>query len=156
MRPTVQVSGGQRVGQRLRSMAKDLSRNSGVNVGVPQAAGSYEDGPHLAVIAATHEFGSASQGIPERSFLRVPLRAAKEELGQIITRQLPLVVEGQLSMVQLMDQLGARAASVSQEAISAGIPPANAPATVQQKGSSTPLIDTGRLRQSITHVVDDQ
>jgi phage gpG-like protein len=137
-------------------MAKELGRNSGVNVGVPQAAGSYEDGPHLAVIAATHEFGSASQNIPERSFLRVPLRGAKDELGQIISRQLPMVVEGQLSMVQLMNQLGARAASISQEAISAGIPPANAPATVAKKGSSTPLVDTGRLRQAITHVVDDE
>ena len=32
--------------------------------------------------------------------------------------------------------------------------PANAPSTIQGKGSSNPLIDTGRMRQSIDYEVE--
>ena len=31
----------------------------------------------------------------------------------------------------------------------------NAPNTIKQKGSSQPLIDTGRMRNSVSHKVED-
>lgn len=154
MRPTTQVSGGDRIGQNLRSLRERLQRNSGVYVGVPQGAGQYEDGTPIAVIAAVHEFGSADGHIPERSFLRAPLRGGQDRFKQIFQAGLPQVVSGELSMFQLMSQVGAAGAGTSQEAIAQGISPPNAQSTVDQKGSSTPLVDTGRLRQSITHVVE--
>ena len=43
-----------------------------------------------------------------------------------------------------------------QEAISAGIDPPNAESTIKAKGSSTPLVDDGTLRQSITYVIDEK
>ena len=155
MRPTTQVSGGQRLAQRLGSIKRELQRNSKVLVGVPKDAGSYEDGPSLAVVAAVQEFGSADGRIPERSFLRVPLRASQEELSKVVSNQARLVFRGELSAAQLMGQLGARAASVSQTAIDEGIGPPNAPSTVERKGSDTPLIDSGALRQAITYVIED-
>lgn len=154
MRPTVQVGGGNRFGPQLRQLRERLGNPSRVLVGVPKSAGSYEDGAPIAVIAAVQEFGSANGVVPERSFLRVPLQANQDVLAEILVRGLPDVLEG-ASMFALMDQLGARAASISQEAIAAGIPPPNAPSTIARKGSSTPLIDTGFLRQSITWVVED-
>jgi phage gpG-like protein len=105
------------------------------------------------VIAATHEFGAGN--IPERSFLRVPLRANQDAYAAIFKRGLPQVISGQLTAGQIMEQVGARAAADSQEAISAGIAPPNAPSTIARKGSSKPLIDTGRLRQSITYEVGE-
>ncbi len=155
MKPKVQVSGGNRISQRIKAIQDRLRKNSGVYVGVPASAGEYEEsGEKIATIAAVHEFDSADGRIPERSFLRVPLRRNQQDFAKVIAGSLPGVLDGTLSMVQLMDQVGARAASASQEAISAGIPPANAPSTIEQKGSSKPLIDTGRLRQSITWVVE--
>lgn len=156
MKATTQVKGGQRLQQRIAEIRQRLEKNSGVLVGIPAAAGQHEDGTPLAVIGAAQEYGSADGHIPERSFLRVPLRASRDLFGKIIKAQLPLVVSDQLTTRQLMEQVGARAAAVSQEAISAGISPANAPSTVQRKGSSTPLVDTGRLRQSITYVVEGE
>lgn len=158
MRPTVSVSGGQRIGQRLRTLSSNLSKNNHVNVGVPAAAGSYEDGTPIAVIAAVQEFGSSDGHIPERSFLRVPLRANKQTYATILEKGLPSVIQGASSLYQIMNQMGARAVGDSQQAISEGIPPPNAPSTIRQKGSSTPLIDEGTLWQSITWVVggDDE
>lgn len=155
MRPTTQISGGDRLAQRLRSLRGRLSRNSNVYVGVPQGAGQYEDGTPIAVIAAVHEFGSADGHIPERSFLRAPLRGGQDRFKQIFQAGLPQVVSGEMTMFQLLSQVGAAGVGTAQEAIAEGIDPANAPSTVEQKGSSTPLVDTGRLRQSITHVVGD-
>lgn len=155
MKPTVQVSGGNRMNQRIKAIQDRLRKNSGVYVGVPAGAGEYEEsGEKIATIAAVHEFGNSDGRIPERSFLRVPLRSNQADFAAVIAGNLPKVISGELSMTQLMDQVGARAASASQEAISAGIPPPNAPSTIAEKGSSKPLIDTGRLRQSITWVVE--
>ncbi len=156
MRPRTEVKGGQRLSQRLQAIRQRMTTPGGVYVGIPSAAGQYEDGTPLAVIGAVHEFGRADGSIPERSFLRVPLRANQETYRKIIARGLQDVVEGNASLNQVFNQVGARAAGDSQEAISAGIPPPNAQSTIERKGSSTPLIDTGRLRQSITHVVEGE
>lgn len=55
----------------------------------------------------------------------------------------------------MLDQMGARAAGYCKEAIETGIAPANAPSTIKRKGSATPLIDKGILKNAITHVVED-
>jgi hypothetical protein len=149
------VSGGDRLGTKLRQIRERLQKNSGVLVGLPAGTGSYEDGAPIAVIAAVQEFGSADGRIPERSFLRVPLRQNAETFQAIWRAQVPKVVDGDMTMHQVMSQLGARAVAVSQEAISEGIAPENAESTKKRKGSSKPLIDTGALRQSITFIVED-
>lgn len=151
MRPTVQVTGGGSINAKLRQI-KEQFRKAGVYVGVPKGVGSYEDGLKIAVVGAVQEFGSADGLVPERSFLRIPLRSNHKVFAQIFRQLIPQVIEGKLTMRQLLDQVGAKAASVSQEAISAGIDPGNAESTKQRKGSSTPLIDQGTLRQSITWV----
>lgn len=154
MRPKVQVSGGNQIGHKLRQMRQRLGMSQ-VYVGLPQGSGQYEDGTPMAVIGAVQEFGSADGHIPERSFLRVPLRGNQELFANIFQELLPKVVEGQIDMRQLLEQVGQRAAATSQEAISEGITPPNAPSTVQRKGSSTPLVDTGALRQNITYVIQE-
>ena len=155
MKLQTSVSGGDRLGTKLRQIRERLQKNSGVLIGLPAGTGSYEDGAPIAVIAAVQEFGSADGRIPERSFLRVPLRQNAETFQAIWRAQVPKVVEGDMTMHQVMSQLGARAVAVSQEAISEGIAPGNAESTVKRKGSSKPLIDTGQLRQSITFIVED-
>lgn len=148
------VNGGQGVSRRLREIQQQLSDKQRVYVGLPQGSGTSEDGQSLIEIGAIHEFGA--KHIPERSFLRVPLRASQKEFASAFKRIMPKVANGDMTMPQALEQIGAKAASVSQEAISAGIEPANAESTVKRKGSSKPLIDTGRLRQAVTWVVRRQ
>lgn len=145
------IRGGQGVSRRLREIQQRLSDQKRVYVGLPEGSGNSEDGTPLVEIGAIHEFGA--KHIPERSFLRVPLRNNQKEFAAAFRRIMPKVANGELTMDQALDQIGAKAAGVSQEAISAGIEPANAPSTVKRKGSSKPLIDTGSLRQAITWVI---
>lgn len=109
-----------------------------------------KDGQGFMVLGET---GPHKITIPERSFLRVPLRANQKEFANAFRQIMPKVARGELTIEQALNQIGAKAASVSQEAIAAGIAPANAPSTVRQKGSSKPLIDKGHLRQAITWVI---
>ena len=52
-----------------------------------------------------------------------------------------------------MGELGLKAAVDVQEKVLDVKQPPNAPRTIARKGSANPLIDTGHLRQSITHEV---
>ena len=154
MRVTTQVSGGNRLSEKLRDIQRRFEQVSAVKVGLPEGATS-DDGLKLATIGAVQEFGSADGRIPERSFLRVPLRQKEPEIRQTFKMLMPQVVDRQITVMQMFDQIGARAAGFSQEAIAAGIAPANAPSTIAKKGSATPLIDSGNMRQSITWWVDE-
>lgn len=153
IKPTTQFSGGQQLEKRLEAIKRRVAERNSVKVGIPAGSGDH-DGTPLVVIGAVHEFGSGH--IPERSFLRVPLRANQDLWSQILRNGLPAVLRNEITSLQLMDQLGSRAAAASQEAISRGINPPNAPSTIQRKGSSTPLVDTGRLLQSITWEVVEE
>lgn len=155
MKPVTTVKGGDRASSKLRQIRERLAKKR-VLVGVPEGAGSYEDGTKLAVIAAVNEFGSADGNIPERSFLRVPLRAAGKELSAVFKNSVPEAASGAITIDNLYDRVGLKAVGIVQEAISAGIDPPNAESTIKAKGSSTPLVDDGTLRQSITYVIDEK
>ncbi|RTQ01294.1 hypothetical protein EKN38_13040 [Enterobacter sp. WCHEn045836] len=93
--------------------------------------------------------------IPERSFLRVPLRQNVDNIKKGFSSLAGMVSRGEISAFQMLDQMGARAAGYCKEAIETGIAPPNARSTVRRKGSATPLIHTGHLKNAITHVVED-
>lgn len=124
-----------------------------VDVGVmgPDAAQPHSgpDGLTLAGVAAVHEFGSADGRTPERSFLRATFDANRSRYAAQARRVAGRVLAGE-APGPLLEALGLGIAGDVQERIAAGIEPALAPATVARKGSSKPLIDTGRLRQSIS------
>lgn len=91
--------------------------------------------------------------IPERSFIRAGYDSIKGQLESFIERALPLVISLKMPVEQFFSLLGEQAVGAIHEYISAGVPPPNHPFTVRGKKSSKPLIDTGRLNQSITYRV---
>ncbi|ARD61146.1 hypothetical protein Y71_14910 [Kosakonia radicincitans DSM 16656] len=155
MKINAEVHGGNKIARKLKQIQDRLTAKRRVLVGLPAGSGNYEDGAPLVVIGAVQEFGSANGLIPERSFLRVPLRQNQDNIKKGFRALSGKVARGEITAFQMLDQIGARAAGYCQDAISAGIEPANAPSTIARKGSATPLIDTGTLRQAITHVVED-
>jgi len=53
----------------LKGLERNLQRDGLVLVGVPEGAGTYEDGLTIATVAAVNNFGSADGKIPARPFL---------------------------------------------------------------------------------------
>lgn len=138
------------IARRRRARAEGLL----VKVGLPRGSGTHgPSGLPVVELGAIHEFGSGDGRIPERSFLRGTMDAKEREHNALIRKLGHAVDTGKQSPRVALEQLGMAAAANIQERIADGIPPANAPATVKRKGSSTPLIDTGALRQAITHQV---
>jgi len=125
-------------------------------VGVMDGAGAEDDGKSLAEIAAIHEFGAPDANIPERSFIRSTFHAKEAELGKLCERVARAIVLDGMSVDQALGIVGAwGAAAIRRTITGTDVPPPLAPATVAAKGSSKPLVDTGRLVNAISWVVGD-
>ncbi len=122
-----------------------------VLIGVP--AGKVEaDGTPLALVAAANEFGTST--IPERSFLRSGIHEHMPEFVHLSGELLPHVADGTMTEDAALNIVGLKAADAVKAKIIDGPFEANAPATIARKKSSRPLVDSGALRQGITHVVE--
>ena len=103
----------------------------------------------LAAIASVNEFGSEDGHVPSRPFLRFTVDSNQAEyvaeLGEIIGR----AVDGKATTEEGLTKLGLKAVRDVQATITTNDFKENAQATKDAKGSTSPLIDTGRLRQSI-------
>lgn len=145
---------------KMRANLKAAAKGGGVSVGVhaaegaAQAKGSSEAEPATVLdVAYYNEFGL---GVPERSFLRAWVDENASVNADKLRKAMQLVVKGQKTLPEALALLGLSFQGGIQKNMAVGIPPPNAPATVAKKGSSTPLVDTGQLRQSITFQVRDK
>jgi phage gpG-like protein len=132
-----------------------------------KAAGAYvESGPSWsasagkyltnAEIGAIHEFGAPKAGIPERSFLRMPVisRLGDGLKGQSLSDWEGVLLSG--GLVGVLRVVGQAAVNVVQAAFHSGGFGRWAklkPATIRRKKNSDPLVDTTQLRRSITFAV---
>lgn len=92
--------------------------------------------------------------IPERSFLRSGFDKNNPAVLKDIERMLPLVLEGKMSVKQYCDEVGLTLASSIKEYATELREPPNHPFTIDQKGSSNPLVGTGTMIESITYEVE--
>lgn len=113
---------------------------------------------NLAQLAAVHEFGTvivtnnASWEIPERSFIRSTMDENRQYLVQVTRNAIMNIALGADIDVEL-NKIGLLIASLIKKKITDLRDPPNAPSTIARKGSSNPLIDTGRMRASVAHEV---
>jgi len=130
-------------------------RESHVKVGVLQSAGGAQqhgDGQlSIVELAAVHEFGAPRAKIPERSFLRRAMREQEREYKAMAAKLAKAYISGRITYERALNMLGAwGAAAIKNRITGEHIPPPLKPATVEAKGSDRPLVDTGRLLNSIT------
>lgn len=123
-----------------------------LGLGVAEVYVGVRSGPEgdLATIAAANEFGTSDGHVPERSFLRSTVDEKRGEYAEDLAKVVDDIIDGRGARPGL-SRIGVRAKADVQRKIRALRTPPNAASTVKQKGSSNPLIDTGRLRQSIDY-----
>lgn len=133
----------------------------------PEATAEHSKGLTNALLAMFMEFGTdssnpfseqfasasggSSGGVPARSFIREPFAAHRKEYLAALLELVPKVMEGKMTTKRALDLIGLKMATDMKKAIVKGIPPPNAESTIAAKGSSKPLIDSGKLLSSITH-----
>lgn len=113
-------------------------------------------GESYVMIANVHEFGviiSKATGnivIPERSFMRSTFDEKERDWAKFMESRLKKVLNFQMTVEQMYDQVGAKAVSDIQKKIRDLRDPPNAESTIEKKGSSNPLIDSGDMRRRVT------
>lgn len=152
---------------KLPQLVKNLKslRGRSVEIGALQGDSKW--------LAAIHEYGCdipvtpkmraflATQGlhlkattthihIPERSFIRAGHDENADRIMKQTERAICAVLDGAMSVDDLLDLCGQQFATAIKLYMRDLRDPANHPFTVEQKGSSNPLIDTGGLLESIT------
>lgn len=138
------------------ALVERLSRGATVKVGIigEKASQSHQGGPLSNVeIGAVHEFGAPSRGIEQRSFIRGYVIENEREIHDLQRKFAREIIKG-MPVKQALKQLGAVIEGGIKERIANRIPPPLWAQTVERKGSDVPLINTGQLRSSITHLVE--
>lgn len=131
----------------------------------PGAAASLTNG----MLAGIHEFGvQINNGfgrgikitIPERSFIRSTYDANIQNYAKLLRNGAGKVLDGKLTLRQVMLLIGEKAVSDMKRTIAVGIDPPIKPSTILArkkrfgKASTTPLIASGELQNSITAVIE--
>ncbi len=91
-----------------------------------------------------------SVNIPERSFIRSTFDEKNDEWMEYLEGLVQKLCDLELSAKMVFDRLGSRIAEDIQDKMTDLRSPKNSALTVQNKGSSNPLIDTGGLRRRVT------
>lgn len=146
---TAQVTGNFSKAKELIEKLKASSQKA-VYVGFPAEFNEKVEGSdsfNLASLAAVLEFGN--ERIPTRPFLRQTLAENQKKYIELFAE---LINRG-LSIEQAYNQIALIAQGDVQQNIVNGDWAANAESTIKRKGSSKPLIDTGKMRQSVRGIV---
>lgn len=131
--------------KRIKKLLKDLADDEVVRVGFPKGTSSM-----VLNKAVWNEFGT-SRGIPERPFMRNAINNNKDVYARLIKNWARDIIRGEITMEMALNRLGLKAVGDIQKEIVALRSPPNAPSTIEKKGSSNPLINTGEMRQKVTH-----
>lgn len=135
-----------------KNIVKELTKAKQpfVKVGVLSDAET-KDGQNLASIAAYNEFGTSK--IPSRPFMAQTFDLNNSQTKRFIDKEYGKVLDRKQSIADGLYKIGIFYQEKTQSQISLGKFAPNKPATIKAKGSSKPLIDTGRLRKSINFEV---
>lgn len=136
-------------GRRFYAQIEEL-KNVEVRVGYQAGEATDDDGVDMCDIALWNELGTETS--PARPFLRQTADDNEAKLVAFGQAQVRKIAQGGTAQ-GCLQALGTYAKGLTQEKIESGSFVPNAPSTIRKKKSDKPLIDSGRLRQSVNFVI---
>jgi hypothetical protein len=104
-------------------------------------------------VAIIHEFGSVDGHIPQRSFIRSSYDEGKKDLNKYVDKLRLKLILNKLNVKKILNLIGLVIQKQQKLKILKGIPPPLQQETIDRKGSSKTLIDTGQMLNSIHYEV---
>jgi hypothetical protein len=165
IRATVTVQRSGEFEKRIEQIIKNAKGPASVKVGLPAGKVS----PSVIQIGFwNHEGTNRAKGdvffrngmvgisgpIPARPFITVAMFKGRGQIRANLRKIAKNVVTGKAMLPAQMEKLGIFGADLIKAQIGASMGPPNSAMTVALKGSSGTLIDSGRMRQSVTHEVE--
>ena len=160
-------------GKGLDSLKEAISflKSNRVLIGIPQANSSSRGEITNVELAFIHTMGSPVNRIPPRPFLEPGVEEAKDQIAGRMKAAVEAAVEGETgAAMDELEKAGLYGENAVKSYIGSGHHVPNAgitieggwmrnrvsgkPVFVKGKHSDVPLIDTGSLRSSITHVIE--
>jgi len=147
----------------LKEIASEIALAKGgshIKVGILAAEGSIKppgSNINFAGIASVNEFGTKTAGknrnvtVPARPFLSTTFETKLRSFTNMTNKQILEILNGRQSTKGALDKLGVIFSAEVKNTITRLKTPPNAPSTIARKGSSNPLIDTSRMRNSVAH-----
>jgi len=141
----------------LKRLMGASERQADLTVGIHEGEGNVtakgSDALTIVQLAAFHEFGLGDN--ERRSFIADWADEKEDEHRQQLVKMGQAIIKGTVPSVDVgLERLGNLYVGEIQRRIAQGIPPPLKQATINRKGSSIPLIDTGQLRSSIRYRVN--
>ena len=136
-------------GKRFFAQIKELEQLQ-VRVGFQAGEAAEKDGVDIANIAMWNEVGTSRA--PSRPFLRMSVDENADKISKMCQAQVKRLAQGGTAQ-EILQALGAFQKGLVQAKIGDGAFEPNAPATIRKKKSDHPLIDSGRMRQSVSFVI---
>jgi len=142
-------------GKRFMKELQELAKLE-AQIGFHRGDNVDDDGTDLCDIAAWNEFGTTSKlgnkHIPSRPFLKQSIDNNIDEINQMLAEKKQEIMSGG-SAKQVLQDIGMFQKDLIQMEIHEGSFDPNAEYTVEKKGSDKPLIDTGRMWQSVHYKI---
>lgn len=101
----------------------------------------------VAQIAAIQEWGN--DHIPERAPVRTALSEHAKDIKKLLKKVTNKVLDGKLDKKQAIGVVCQKIADGIVAKIESNLPPPNAESTIARKGSSTTLIDSAQMKNSV-------
>lgn len=152
------MAGSDKLTKEGKKFYKELEKLKQLKVHVGYQSGETEvssdgeaSGADLCEIAVYNELGTAT--IPSRPFMRDSVDKHADQINAFIVAQKKLFAQGKITAEQMLNAIGVFQKGLVQNEIVDGEFVPNAPSTIKRKGSDRPLIDTGKMRQSVNYVI---
>ncbi len=142
---------------KLEQLNKNLKQKHIAKVGILGNKSSRDEIDTNAGIGAKHEFGSLSEGIPRRSFLKDPLSIKSKDINSTISKLIIEDITKKNGITSIFKKIGIKAEQIISLGFASGGFGTWKPlskTTIESKGSSAILIDTAQLRKSISSTVE--
>lgn len=136
-------------GIKFQKMLKELADKE-VRTGFQHGMATEENGTDICDVAAWNELGTVH--MPSRPFIRKSVDENEGRITDFLKSEVPRLVHG-VSARQVLNEIGIFQKDLIQQKITGGSFDPNSESTIRQKGSSKPLVDTGRMRQSVNYVI---
>lgn len=136
-----------------KRISKDITALRGSSVRVGIMGNESADGVSVVDYAMYNEFGT--NRIPARPFMSKTAEVYGEKIGKFTEYLAGSLIDGKIGPTYVLQNIGEKYQSYIQKTIrdakNWAVP--NAASTVAMKGSSSPLIDTGRMVQSVRYEI---
>lgn len=147
---TVEIKGGDKFEAALLEIARMIDQPKTLKVGFMSGA-VYPNGTSVAMVAAIHNYGAPAAGIPPRPFFSNMIADKSPEWPDAIAG---LLKSTRYDVDETLKRTGETIAGQLLDSILNGKYAPLKPATIARKGFDQPLVDTGRMKDSITYKIE--